>query len=210
MSTASQFFSSSGNRFTDPNRFPLTTGQGDSATDGLNIGRTHFAGEADFFTYWAYRGVAVDSNNTANTYKTLLNASGRGICYGAITPAVAVNTDTAYLRFTVDGGSAVVLSFVPGTVGYRLFAGFAGFTTWFTTANNLSASMADSSFDATKTVLQNAGGSNWEVIDPTLLDMHGIGLAFTSSLLVETKVTSAQNSTTNQERQSGVLYRMGI
>ena len=193
-----------GSRITDPRDLPKVITVGDSATTGLSMMTSTNPGETDFWTYWNTRGVAVDSNNAADTYKTLVNLSGAGVLYAVVSQAIANGADTVSVRFTRDGATPVVVTYAPGTLGYRLYLGWVS-------PNAIGAALGMSTLDTSTYVTARdalLATTSWKIPDIPQLDLFGRGLKFESSMLVEVKATNAQNGTTNQERQAGVIYRM--
>lgn len=209
MSTLQQFFGGAGNLFTDPNRFPKWISIGNTTTTGLNWNNQHFFGEADFWTQVNVNGLATDSNFSADTYKTLANLSGRGVCYGVFSPAISNSGDSITLRITVDGVAYTLTAIAPGTVDYRAFWGFVLPFNVFSTSSTV-GSMFGNGLNASKSVHDIATSTSGNIVGLSVCQIFGAGLKFDTSLLVEVKVTSAQSGTANNERQAGVLYQMGM
>jgi len=206
--------SSLGWHFTDTGLFTRVVSNG-VTTNGVaiedGVGRK-FSGEAAFYSQSVPRlgGVAVDSNFSADTYKTILNqATGPGVMWGAVSPAISNGADTITMRITRDGGTAVTIAVAPGTVSYRLFLGSFTDRATFTTAG-IGFDVANMQNDTSSKAFYNAG-TNSPVFVPSWSGARGVGgLYFSSSLLVEMKVTNAVSATANQERQAAVIYTMGL
>src|SRR5258708_4074160 len=213
MSNLSQFFASQGPHFTDPNRFPKWTGAGNSATSGIGGSWGGFVGMGSN-TIWGdnYFPVQTSSTFTGGVYQTLLNvASGRGIVFGIMSPAVANAADNVYFRITVDGAQTII-TIPSAAVNYRIWLGYMAKQTIFTTASNgFGISSAPNPSPASSVQLYNLGSAvNWVVLSPFDCDLFGIGgLSYSTSLLVEIKVDTTQSASANFERNAGVSYVAG-
>lgn len=197
------------NSLSDPRSLPRFVSAGTSTTEGISFDGW-FAAQSQFWTAYGSFGVAVDSNNAADTYKDLVNiSSGRGALYRVSCPAVANNGDVVTLRFTVDGRPSVTIAETIATAGDRLHIGHAVDAALFTTA-----AVVRQNPEAGAGVL-NAAKTAFVVGSPTTMGFMGLHyvmamgapvLRFSSSLRVELKLSAAQNGTANKERQAGVAY----
>lgn len=171
---------------------------------GTTTGRV--ATTANFWTNLAGQGTAVDSNYTADTYKTILSVTGGGYVYNIIGPT-AGGAETTTFELTIDG----VLKEVPvATVsGSRamLTCSYAPYADFFTTANAYNS--ARGTLNAGKTIM-NAADSGW-LSSNQVMDFFGCQrMVFNSSFLLRIKHSANVTGTANNERQSGVYHRTFI
>ena len=171
------------------------------AAGGLTDGST-----VAFFTELANRGATSTTDWTANTYKTIVNLSGKGLCAAIIGPTSA-GADITTVEITVDGGTAVeypILSAAGAraamTVGYLQ-------NTAFTTAPDFADS--GGALNGAKTILGDGATSRYIPAWDTISFFGTPCLMFRTSLLVRAK--HAQNITNaTATSYSGVMYRMGL
>jgi hypothetical protein len=162
---------------------------------------------ATFWTEMGERGVAVDSDYTANTYKTILNiTSGRSLTAAIIGPTM-VGTDTTTFEITRDGGGAQEIA-ITGSAGLRAGLIVGALTAAaYTTAGTWGNSYFD--FNAGKTL----GTMTTALVIPAIeyMTLQGTPLLICNqSLLIRIKNSANVTGTASQERQSGVMYRQGI
>lgn len=169
------------------------------------------AGTAGFFTEMAIRGVADDSNWSANTYKTILSvSSGAGLVSHLIGPTGLAGTPTTTFEITIDGtlytipvvATTTLQRAVLGALINELTEGGA-----FNTAKNYALGTKSVSSDKTTDRVITSYFANipgWGF----LRTMGTPCLIFRQSLLIRMKSSEANSTTTNQERQSAVQYRM--
>lgn len=206
MSVFSQFFQN-GVHFTDPRWLPQGYGE-----EGV-VGMSNSAASFDYFnvangwTYLGRLGTAVDTNYSADTFKTLLSVSTQaGYLAGVVGPKMVTATDTTTFRITVDGGSAVSIAIVGAGSAVRCYLGFPVPRSLYTTAD-VSGYGGQLASDKMR-MLFGVSATEAILLPVSRCLMQGMGLLrFTSSLLVECKTTQAQSGTAAQERQSGVIWQ---
>lgn len=198
----------SGSNFDDPNEFYRSLAVSANLHNMNFGGTTAAASAAGFFTNQAIRGLADDTNWTANTYKQLLSiSSGKGLVSNLIGPTGLAGTPTTTFEITVDG----VLTEVPvmaTTTGDRAILGAispdGSGGTAFTAVKQMDED-ADS-IDAGKTTQRHlnalVGIWPWR----TIRTFGTPCLIFRQSLLIRAKSSENNSTTTNQERQSAVQY----
>lgn len=196
---------SSGVNFSDPRDFHRALYAAAIFKAADNTATLTASTVAGFFTQCALRGVADDTNSTADTYKTLLSVTGRGLVSCLIGPTGLAGTPLTTFEITVDGVVTTV-AITATTTGQRAALGAISNTDTFTTASEYAQSPV--SVDATKSVETNAS------ITSLIPGWHGIRalgtpcLQFQVSLLIRMKTSESNSTTTNQERQSAVLYKL--
>lgn len=199
---------SSGVHFTDAYRMMRNANSVAANIENMTVGGT-VAGSnvVGFFTEMGTRGVADDSNWTADTYKTILTVTGSGLVSHVVGPTSLAGTPTTTFEITVDGVLREIAITVLG-VGDRAFLGpyfgdNPGTGAVFTTAG--AAWRGVTSMDASKMVHNTADVAlipQWSII-------HALGtpcLLFTTSLLIRAKCSESNSTTANVERQSAVQY----
>lgn len=154
-------------------------------------------------------GVLIDSNWTANTYKTLLSVTGRGLVSTIIGPTALAGTPTTTFEITVDG----FLTEVPITLPAITRRAVLGNTIIDQTAGTLFNGtkqylMAAPATDANIAVQQLNNGSMGHAIPSWwFINMFGTScLVFRKSLLIRAKTTENNSTTTLNERQAWVKY----
>lgn len=201
-----------GVNFADPREMNRVIGpaSGLSVHDGANTGTVSTV--AGFHTEIGNRGVADNTNWTATTYKTILSiSSGAGYVAGMYGPTGLAGTPTTIFEITVDGVLYTV-TLVATTTAQRAYIGAhmpdlnsnAGAT--FTSAG-VPSDGADS-MDASKTTSRITTSF---VQLPTWQIMGLLGtpcLVFRNSLLIRMQTSENNSTTTNNERQSGVIYKV--
>ncbi len=207
MSTVSQFFLG-GPHFTDPRWLPK--GYGDSGQVGMSNSAASFDyfSTANGWTYLGRLGTAVDSDYSADTFKTLLSVSTQaGYLAGVVGPKMATATDTTTFRITVDGGSAVSIAIVGAGTSVRCFLAHSVPRNLYNVSDV--SGQGDALASDKMRLIYGAGYSAEAILLPVQRGLtQGVGLVrFTSSLLVECKTTQAQTGTGSQERQSGVIWQ---
>lgn len=189
-------------------QLPRFQGLGNSASAGFQAGGqgAAYLGTAATWTGTQYGinnwGAGVDSQFTAATYKTIASLTGAGIFFGAIGPAIANSADLTYFRLTKDGGTPVVISWAAGTVVYR--CGLGGIVN--TTAASYFSTPVPLANGAS--VYNVAATANTMMLPPGGAELFGLGVRFATSFLVEIKVDTTQNTTTNEERRAAAFYKM--
>ena len=161
---------------------------------------------ADFWTSVAQRGTALDTDFTANTYKTLLSvSSGKGLVAALVGPT-AGGSETTTFEITVDGFLTEIAVAVSNT--HRAFLGKLVQRGIFTGASLFSQDVG--AFDAGKTTIQNYAEvfyvPNWR----TITNLGTPCLRFDSSLLVRVKHSANITGTASKERQCGIIHRTGL
>jgi hypothetical protein len=185
-----------------------------SSTAVQNLGSSTTASTAavsGFFTEMAIRGLADDTNWSADIYKTLLSvSSGAGLVSHVVGPTGLAGTPTTTFEITVDGALYTV-PVVATTTGQRAVLGpvINELTEGgaFTTAKNYALGTISVSSDKTTDRLLNTYYANipgWGFIRTSGTPC----LVFRQSLLIRAKSSEANSTTTNQERQSAVQYRL--
>jgi len=181
----------------------------DASRPSLNdTGTSDVSTAAAFWTTVGNWGAAVDSNFSADTWKTIANLTGPGRMYAAIGPTASNNADITSMRFTRDGGSAVTITFTMTASGNRaLLIATGGLRSdAFTTGSQFSYGGGQARIDSNRVHYNTAFGV--EFMPQEIAE--GLGARcydFASSLLVEMKITNAVTGTVSNERQAGVLWR---
>ena len=199
---------SAGPHFTDATWFQKTLAV-DTTIYIRGIATTRTSQAAEFWTAAiAARGVADDTNWTADTYKTIANISGAGLLYDAIGPAGLAGTPTTTMRITVDG-VAYTIAETATTTAHRLILGACFISDSTGAAFTVAANFANGvdSINAGKTAQTVVTNGVW-ITDIGFMSMMGTpALYFGTSLLVEMKSSETNSTTTNRERSSGLIYR---
>lgn len=181
-----------------------------SGSIGINDGgAVDLLTTANGWTSVSYFGTALDSNFVADTWKTVANLTGPGLFYGAIGPTASNNADITSMRFTRDGGSAVTIAMTNTASANRamILAAKPMRSDAFTSASNpVTLWGTYASVDSNATRYPFDWGA--QILPQDEAEGRGARMVeFETSLLVEMKITNAQSTTTNQERQAGVLWR---
>lgn len=164
---------------------------------------TRVSTAAGFWTNLAAQGTAVDSNYTADTYKTILSVSGAGYVYHIIGPA-AGGAETTTFELTIDG---VLKEFAVATVsGSRAFLSAAYATNQDIFGGTVSFAAPRGSLNAGKTTMTAADSGI--LLPNQTMDMFGSQrIVFKTSFLLRIKHSANVTGTASNERQSGVYHR---
>lgn len=194
--------SAGGGATTDPTELIGSVDDSADISDGTNL-----ATGATFFTNLNANGVAVDSNFTASSQKTILSVSGAsGIMCALVTPTLASSSDTCAVEITVDGNVYTITFTATGSAQRGVLGGIGSTNMYSFGAANYA--MVAGSLDANKKLFTHATSTvDWILPSPVTTRLWGLlSLRFESSLVV--KMTTSQNitATVNQERQAGVCY----
>lgn len=162
------------------------------------------AGGANFFTELGVRGVAVDSNWTGGSKKTLLASTSPTLLFHVVGPAQAVG-DTAIYEIVVDGITYTLPTTPAAVAGCRSFLGPLVYPDTFTTSPNNLATLS--------TIANSSGWGNFAATSylPPPYTFATLGmpcLQARSSLTVSITVSAGITATANQERQAGCAYRV--
>jgi len=171
----------------------------DKATSGVT------SATVAFFTELALRGATDTTNWAANTYKTIVNLSGKGLCAGYI-GCTAGGAETHTIEITVDG-RLFELPIVNASGERAMLMASPVRSDFFTTAAANGYSTGD--LNAAKTVIGTSAGS---FVVPTWAAITGLGtpcLKFNTSLLIRAKHSAIITNST-ATAYSGVIYRMGL
>lgn len=199
-----------GNDFTDQLRLsPYHTAANrvaivDSAGTGANGTSTAF------FTELARRGLQDQTNWTADTYKTILSASGPGFfsCYIGCT---AGGVETHTLELTLDG-VLTTMTITPMASGERAFitTAYAGYTPYSDTpASNIQAPISEA-LDSNKQIFGSTQGTSTYVMPWWSTMMTGVPLLrWSTSILIRAK-HSATITNSTATAYSAVMYRLGL
>lgn len=159
-------------------------------------------------TFWSRvneAGANLDTNWTADTYKTVVDVSSqRGLLMHVLGPYAPNSATTFTFRITIDG-TAYTYSFTTSgqeRVGMHCALGHH--------ASSTDDTITQSEYRTVDTnyagELMRHGSNVWV---PTFLHPLAWGMRmveYTTSLKVEIKIDAAQTATANQERQCGVIY----
>lgn len=161
---------------------------------------------SNFFTLVGYHGTALNSDFTADTYKTLLNVTaGRGLVAAFIGPTGG-GAETTTFEVTIDGNAAVE---IPVTVAsaQRAFLGVFGKNNSGTVSELVLAD--EDQMNAGKTTFSTSAGG---VLMPwKIMKQRGLScLQFNVSLLVRVKHSANVTGTSSQERQCGIIHMNGL
>lgn len=189
--------------FTDPRRLPkILTANGAVA----KYANSSIA-VAQFWVAVGISGAYTNTDFSADTYKTIVSTTGAGYVSAIIGPSMTNNSDTTTFRITVDG-TAYTITVDAYNAGDRAALGFVAGGGYYTTADQWN-SPYDFGADTGDLGILRLGSTSglsqfWPV--PHLL-VNGAGmLAYSRSLVVEIKETTAQTGTANVERRAGVIY----
>tara|TARA_R110002110_G_scaffold53263_3_gene154038 strand:+ start:178 stop:840 length:663 start_codon:yes stop_codon:yes gene_type:complete len=159
---------------------------------------------AGFWTAVESHGTAVDSNYTADTYKTLYNdTAGRGLAAVIFGPTSG-GTQTTTFRITIDGVATTIPAIAVAS-GSRAVLGSI-FCNPVTSTNNY-LGMLFGDLDASKSVIA-IGSAHVHQFIPihTAFLLGQVMLRYESSLLIEASHSANITGTGSQERQSGVIH----
>ncbi len=167
-----------------------------------------FSDEANFFTRVGVVGTAVDTNWTANSAKTILSSSNGGFCSAIIGPVQATLGDTCKFRLTLDGVLYPDINYTAGAAAERPILGAVAYNGTYTSAGLDSQGYSDLSTD-----------KKWSKIDGATVSPHILSvensralgralLAWKTSILLEIEISTNLTTTTNQERQAGIVYQL--
>lgn len=203
MSVLSQFFA--GGRFiTDPTLFSRMNGLATKFARNGNLSTS-----ADIFTGTTAAidripgSVQDDTNWTADTYKTILNLSGQsGLVVGFLGPTLPTAGDTNTMRITVDGAAYTIVLTAQVNAG-RSYLACVRSNTIYTTVDTEMAYAGTSSDGLTAYITFVAA-----ILSPSdALATGATLLRFSSSLMVEMKISVNLTTTTNVERRSAVILQ---
>lgn len=160
-------------------------------------------------TFWSNvnnAGVNVDSNWTADTYKTILNVTGeRGLIMHILGPTVPNATTVITFRITIDGTEYIYSFTTNGAERVFMTCGVTAHNSTSTDTIDVDQyKVAATNYNSNE--LLRAGFNQWI---PTFnhSQMWGVPLLeYTTSAKVEIKIDANQTATANQERNSGVIY----
>jgi hypothetical protein len=204
MSTLSQFFATGSNGAGTTTRLgalgkaylpPVNLKLSDNSTGSDN---------ASFWTNLNNVGVAVNSDFTAATYKTLLSVSGAGEVITIVGPTIATSAATLDFEVTIDGGAAQTITLTwPSATSYRAFIG----ATYNGAVAIIFQGVGSHTLDSTKRWLVPSGDFQL----PGLLTSKAMGLPrlrFETSVLIRLRSSVNVTATGSNERQSGVIYQL--
>lgn len=201
-----RFSDPGGNMTRDPRRLIATI---DDAADIMDAASGAASTGSTFFANLDACGVAVDSNFTASSQKTILSVSAAGELCAVVTPTLASASDTCAVEITVDGVVYTITFTATGSAQRGLLGASRAAAD---TGSVPSTSIAHTKLNAAKKLGVFATGTvDWGVQSPVACRFFNLPrLRFESSLVV--KMTTSQNitSTTNQERQSGCAYILDL
>jgi hypothetical protein len=165
------------------------------------------ATSASFFTESAKRGIADDTNWTANTYKTILSTSGSGIVHSLVGPTGLAGTPTTEWEFTVDGVLYPTVSVVATTTGQRAYLGATQPADGGSITFGIQA-VGDVGINAAKDTIRDGGGGTYSYLPGwRFVRLFNVPcLEWTQSILVRARTTENNSTTTNQERQTSIQY----
>jgi hypothetical protein len=204
MARTSTLGSSGGVHFKEPREFMRSNVAATILATVDAAGSATNSGVAGFFTEMGKRGLADDTNWTADTYKTVLSiSSGSGLVAYVIGPTGLSGTPTTTFEITVDGVLSTV-AVVATTTGQRAVLGpiFPHASMFTTTLLYQVGSNSVNAGKDTGVYSTNAATVGWGVL-------RGMGtpcLSFKTSLLIRIKSSESNSTTTAQERQSAVQY----
>lgn len=160
-----------------------------------------------FWTDVAIRGAAVDTNWTGGVKKTLLTVNGPAILQAIIGPTSAA-ADTDIYEVIVDGVTWTSTAITSG-VGLRTYIGYTGNQNLFGTTNTTDyLGVPSASAQSTSSGARSVVGTVVYLPGPSI-EMIGAPLVYaTQSLVVSITHSASLTTTTNQERQAGVIYRV--
>lgn len=160
---------------------------------------------SNFFAELAVRGVAVDTNWTGSSKKTLLSSSSPTLLYHVVGPAQGVG-ETAIYEIVVDGVTYTLPTSPAATAGCRTCLGPLARAALFTTADANMHTMTDAAAASGWDKLKNAIG---HMPPPMFFSAVGAPCLYASrSLTVSITVSANITGTASQERQAGVAYRV--
>lgn len=187
-----------GAMFTDPDRFAKWQPNSANLSDGTNV-----ATAAAFFSGMDDQGVHVDTDFTADTYKTIASISGAGEMIGAVGPT-AGGAETTTFRITVDGVVTAVAVLIAS--GDRAFLGPLSHLDQAVAGTGVPWTGDQDDLDGTKRI-SNPGSLDKFVFSSTAARAYGLPrLRFETSLLVEMKHSANVTATASRERRAGVFY----
>ena len=162
---------------------------------------------ATFWTDIAIRGVAVDTNWTGATKKQLLSVSGPCVLQGIIGPTSAA-ADTDIYEVIVDGVTWTSTA-ITSANGVRTYIGYLSNQNFFGTTNTTDyLGVPTASAQSTSSGARTVTGTVVYCPGPSI-EMLGAPLVYaTTSLVVSITHSASLTTTTNQERQAGVIYRV--
>lgn len=194
---------SNGNNFTDPREFARTVITAANLQNYTAAAVQATSAAAGFFTEAARRGVADDTNWTANTYKTILSvASGKGMIAGMGGPTGLAGTPTTTFEITVDGVLTEV-AVLQTTTGQRSILGAHMQLVTFLSASTVALQGPNGSTAGVDLITTSNG------LIPPWQSIRVFGtpcLIYQNSLLIRMKSTENNSTTTNQERQAFVQH----
>jgi len=196
---------SNGVNFTDPGYLGRWLVPAANLTIWDSAGTATVTTAAAFFTEIGNRGVAVDSNWTADTYKTILSSATWTQSHTLIGPTGLAGTPTTTFEITVNG-VVYTIPITATTTGQRAVLGIVFQTNIASTSNQFVLGAA--SMDASKKVSVLGTTNVPYVRNWASIDNYGTPVLDAKISLSVRMKTSENNSTTaNQERQCGIVYR---
>lgn len=191
--------------FNDPRLLPrwLITSANVSLVDSATTSASLEA--AGTWTEIGVRGVAVDTNWTAATKKTLLTVNGPAVLEHIIGPTSAA-ADTDIFEIVVDGVTWTSPTFT-SAAGKRIVLGYLASANFFgtTATSNFLWQASVAAQNSTNGLRTNNNGI---LIPSSSLEMLGTPFIWARNSLVVSITHSANlTTTTNNERQAGVIYR---
>lgn len=197
-------FGNGGIHYTDPWDVPLA-GYGVAtsieATDSGDVQRDSTT--TAFFTELARRGEQEQTNWTSDTYKTIVNVSGRGLFAGYV-GCTAGGSETHTVEITVDGGAARVFAITGMASGDRAFVLCAPFLA--IDPGGYEASGAEA-LDSGKNITTGMVSTSATILPWSSIIHAGTPLLkFSASLLVRAK-HSANITNSTATAYSAVMYR---
>ena len=190
--------------FTDARDIPLAgfaaatsveiTDSGDIQRDSTTVAH---------FTEWTRRGAQDTTDWTSDTYKTIVNLSGRGL-FASYLGCTAGGSETHTVEITVDGGPARTFAITGMASGDRAFVACAPFLVVDPSSEEQSGAEAlDSGKNInTGVVSVSATMMPWSTVIGRAIPL----LRFNSSLLVRAK-HSANITNATATSYSAVMYR---
>lgn len=193
--------SGGGVHFTDPREFKrvIATSSAFALYDDTTLAGGH---EAGFWTEMGERGVAVDTDYSAGVAKSLLNVTGKGLIAAVIGPT-AGGAETTTFAITVDGVARSIAVSVTSGKRAVLMPGHGPAAAFTTSASYL---QSGGDLDAGKAML-TATGANTLLATHELFGLFGTPLLqFQTSCVITCAHSANVTGTSNNERQSGVMY----
>lgn len=175
-----------------------------SASITINDSTTAFtSATAGFWTAMNERGVAVDSNFTAGVAKQILSVTGAGLVNAIVGPVGALN-DVITFTIALDGVTYTIATTLSAAQRSILYCAGNAHSDFFTVAARPEQDATTAGLTSDKTTIDGGQVYLWG-----WPNMAGNPLLrFRTSLTVSITHSAGQSGTANQERQSGVMYRV--